>query len=48
VLIALYPQRKSLVPTSSERAPKPISAPKAPPAAEPKPPVHEEPEKEIQ
>src|SRR5713226_7251860 len=44
LLIALYPSRKSLVPSSSDRAPKPATMPRPTPAAEPV--GHEEPEKE--
>jgi hypothetical protein len=46
LLIALYPQRKILVPSSADRAPKPASPTPAVAAAETKPPAHEEPEKE--
>jgi hypothetical protein len=46
LLIALYPQRKSLVPSTTERAPK-VASPTSPnPAIEPKPDPAEEPEKE--
>jgi hypothetical protein len=46
LLIALYPQRKSLVPSSTVHAPKATSATPPTPAPEPKPAPDEEPEKE--
>jgi hypothetical protein len=46
LLIALYPQRKSLVPSASERAPKVAKSTPPTPAIEPKPETAEEPEKE--
>jgi hypothetical protein len=46
LLIALYPQRKSLVPSSTLRAPNATSATPPTPAPEPKPAPDEEPEKE--
>jgi hypothetical protein len=46
LLIALYPQRKALVPSSTIRTAKPASATPATPVPEPKAAPHEEPEKE--
>ena len=46
LLIALYPSRKTLVPASTDRAPKPATATPPAAAAEPKPAPQEEPEKE--
>jgi hypothetical protein len=46
LLIALYPQRKSLVPSSTNEAPKVAKATSPTPPKEPKPEPAEEPEKE--
>lgn len=46
LLIALYPQRKSLVPASIDRSPKPAKSTPPAPVETPKPQPAEEPEKE--